>query len=96
MNAGGGGAEGYIFPPPPPHIFDWGGGAGAPPPQPPVPTPMLYLAILLHDVCFILHISLYKWRCQLKEYWQNRKDRVSEYICVRVSGARERALECLI
>ena len=23
-------------------------------------------------------------------YWQNRKDRVSEYICVRASGASER------
>ena len=29
-------------------------------------------------------------------YWQNRKDRVSEYICVRASGASERFLEFLI
>ena len=33
-----------------------------------------------------------------KEYmcWQNRKDRVSEYICVRASEASERFLEFLI
>ena len=29
-------------------------------------------------------------------YWQNRKDRVSEYICVRASGASERFLEFFI
>ena len=29
-------------------------------------------------------------------YWQNRKDGVSEYICVRASGASERFLEFLI
>ena len=29
-------------------------------------------------------------------YWQTRKDRVSEYICVRASGASERFLEFLI
>ena len=28
-------------------------------------------------------------------YWQNRKDRVSEYICVRASGASERFLDFL-
>ena len=31
-----------------------------------------------------------------KEYWQNRKDRVSEYICLRSSGASERFLEYFI
>ena len=29
-------------------------------------------------------------------YWQNRKDRVSEYICVRASGASEQFFEFLI
>ena len=29
-------------------------------------------------------------------YWQNRKDQVSEYICVRASGASERFLEFLL
>ena len=47
---------------------------------------VLFLAVMLHNVCFILHLSLHKW-CQEKnvQYWQNRKDRVSEYICVRAS-----------
>ena len=47
---------------------------------------ILFLAILLHNVCFILHLSL-------KEYWQNRKDQVSEvriHLCA--SERSERAI----
>ena len=54
---------------------------------------ILFLAIMLHNVCFILHLSLHKMMSR-KEYmyWQNRKDRVSKYIRVRASGASERAI----
>ena len=46
---------------------------------------------MLHKVCFILHLTLHVKQEYM--YWQNRKYRVSEYICVRASGASERFLE---
>ena len=47
---------------------------------------LFYTFLYINDVKKRIHV----------QYWQNRKDRVSEYICVRASGASERFLEVLI
>ena len=57
-----------------------------------------FLAILLHNVCFILKVYTFlyiKWCCQEKSTGKTTKIE-SQNICVRASGTSERTLEFLI
>ena len=55
---------------------------------------ILFLAIILHNVCFILHLSLHKW-CQENNTCTGKTAKMDSQntLCVRASGASERFLE---